>query len=302
MRVYKNVLETIGRTPMVELTKLQGEYRILAKLERTNPGASIKDRPALAMIEEAMRQGQLKEGGTVIEATSGNMGIALAMIGAVKKLRVILVMPASMSVERRTLMKAYGAELLLVEEGGMQKAVEVAEEQAKENGYFLPRQFENPANRMAHFQTAQEILEDTAGEFDAFIAGVGTGGTITGIAERLKAVGNYKIVAAEPIGSQVLAGGQANTHKIQGIGADFVPALYDASLIDEVIAVDDEEAIQMARRLAAEEGILSGISSGANVVAALQVAKKLGAGSTVVTVLPDTGERYLSTILFQEEE
>lgn len=300
--MYKNVLETIGNTPMVELTNISSEYRILAKLERANPGASIKDRPAYRMIQDAMVRGELKEGGTVIEATSGNMGIALAMIGAVLKLRVILVMPSSMSVERRTLMKAYGAELMLVEEGGMKRAVEIAEEQAAEHGYFLTRQFENASNRLSHHQTAEEIYRDTDGKFDAFVAGAGTSGTISGVSETLRDRGEYRFFAAEPKGSPVLAGGVASPHKIQGIGANFVPALYDASLVEGVIEVDDLDAIEMARRLAKEEGILSGISSGANVVAALEVAKRIGPGATVVTVLPDTGERYLSTILFQEDE
>lgn len=299
--IYKNVLETIGQTPLVELSRITDKYRILAKLERTNPGASIKDRSALGMIEDAMHRGILTEGGTVIEATSGNMGIALAMIGAVKKLRVILVMPASMSVERRNLMKAYGADLLLVEEGGMKQAVETARQEAEKHGWFLPRQFENPANRTAHHRTAEEILQDTGGQFDAFVAGVGTAGTVMGIAEVLRASGKYRIVAAEPKNSAVLSGGGANAHKIQGIGANFVPALYESDLVDEVVVVDEDEAIQMARRLAREEGILSGISSGANVVAALAVAANLGQGATVVTVLPDTGERYLSTELFKEE-
>lgn len=300
--MYKNVLETIGNTPMVELTNISSEYHILAKLERANPGASVKDRPAYRMIQDAMERGDLKVGGTVIEATSGNMGIALAMIGAVLKLRVILVMPSSMSVERRTLMKAYGAELMLIEEGGMKKAVEVAEELAAKHGYFLTRQFENESNRLSHHRTAEEIFRDTDGKFDAFVAGAGTSGTISGVSETLRDKGPYRFFAAEPKNSPVLAGGDASPHKIQGIGANFVPGLYDASLVDGVIEVDENEAIVMARRLAKEEGILSGISSGANVVAALAVAKQIGPGATVVTVLPDTGERYLSTILFQEDE
>lgn len=301
----ENILEMIGKSPLVRLHSMveEGWAEVLVKVESTNPGGSIKDRPALAMILEAEKQGLLKRGDTIIEPTSGNMGIALAMVGATRGYKVILVMPETMSLERRKLMLAYGASILLTEGSkGMQGSVDEAVRLSEEQGYYMPYQFENPANARAHFDTTgPEIYEETGGRVDAFVAGVGTGGTVSGVGGYLKMRNPEILIAAvEPEASPVLRGGEGAGHGIQGIGANFVPGIYDSKVVDEVLGVETEDAVAYARRLAREEGILSGISSGANVYGALQLAKRLGKDKVVVTVLPDTGERYLSTELFNE--
>ena len=306
MKIYNNISEVIGRTPLVRLNNLEDENmaEILVKLEGMNPGGSVKDRPALYMIIDAEKRGILKEGDTIIEGTSGNMGISLAMIGAAKGYKVILVMPDTMSMERRNLMKAYGAQLILTKgKLGMSEANRVAEEMAEENNYFLPRQFSNMANLKSHVETtAVEVLEDTEGELDAFVAGVGTGGTISGVGKILKEKNKDIVtVAVQPEDSPVLTGGAAASHKIQGLGANFVPDIYDKEAVDEVIDIGTEESFKYARYLGKEEGIFVGISAGANLAAAIIVAKRLGKGKRVVVVLPDTGERYLSTALYTEE-
>lgn len=300
---YNNIYEAIGKTPILKINYANkanmGE--VFAKIESFNPGGSIKDRAALYMIEAGEKEGLLKEGGTIIEATSGNMGIALSMIGAAKGYKVIIVMPNTMSIERRKLMKAYGAEIILTEgKYGMAGSVELAGKLAKENRYFMPRQFENKNNVLAHYETtAVEILEDIDGEIDAFVAGVGTGGTIVGVGKRLKEINpNTLIVAVEPEKSPLLSGGKAGPHGLQGIGANFIPNILDRNIIDEIIKIDEEEAYLQAKNLGKYEGILVGISSGANMAAALKIAEKLGKNNKIVTVLPDTGERYLSTDLF----
>jgi cysteine synthase A len=297
-----NILELIGNTPVVRLNRLPPSRAavVWAKLERFSPGGSVKDRIGRAMIEAAEEAGVLKPGDVIIEPTSGNTGIGLAMTAAVKGYRCILVMPDTLSVERRTLMKAYGAELVLTPGAeGMKGAVARAEELVREHKGFMPQQFQNPANPEAHRRTtAAEILAQVQ-TLDAFVAGVGTGGTITGVGQVLKDVlPDVRIVAVEPAGSPVLSGGSPGKHKIQGIGAGFIPDVLDTEIIDEVVRVADDDAREMARRLAREEGILAGISSGAAAWAAIQVARRLGETRTVVTVLPDTGERYLSTGLF----
>ena len=301
-----SVLDLIGATPIIRLNRVvpPGAATVWAKLERTNPGGSIKDRIGLAMIEAAERDGALKPGGTIVEPTSGNTGVGLAMVAAVKGYRVVLVMPESMSVERRRLLTAYGAEVMLTPgDEGMSGAVKRARELVAENpGYFTPQQFDNPANPEAHrHTTAQEILTQAAGPIDAFVAGVGTGGTLTGVGEVLREMyPGILVVAVEPAGSPVLSGGQPGTHKIQGIGADFVPSVLKRDVIDEVLPVADDDAMEMARRLAREEGLLVGISSGAAAHAAAEIAARLGRDKTVVTILPDTGERYLSTELYSQ--
>ncbi|PTL36012.1 cysteine synthase A [Candidatus Methylomirabilis limnetica] len=299
-RLARNVLELIGDTPLVQLQRIPrpGSARILGKLESLNPGGSVKDRIALAMIEAAERSGRLKPGDTIVEPTSGNTGIGLAMVAAVKGYRLILTMPEDMSTERRRLVGRYGAEVILTPAiEGMSGAVYAAETLVAQNpGYFMPQQFVNPANPEAHrLTTAQEILKATDGQIDAFVAGVGTGGTITGVGEVLKReVPGVQVVAVEPARSPVLQGGRARPHGIQGIGASFVPGVLNMEVIDEIIAVEDEDAYRMASRLAREEGLLVGISAGANVFASIVVAERLQAGKVVVTILPDTGERYLS--------
>lgn len=303
--IFNNIYELIGNTPMIKLNRLtdEGMAEVLVKLESFNPGSSVKDRIALSMIEKAEEMGLIKPGDTIIEPTSGNTGIGLAMVGAAKGYKVILVMPETMSIERRKLMKAYGAELVLTDgKKGMRGAVEEAERLAKENGYFMPQQFKNIANPQIHMKTtAQEILKQTEGKIDMFIAGVGTGGTITGVGRILKKeIPNIKIVAVEPKDSPVLSGGQPGPHKIQGIGAGFIPDILDKDVIDEVITVTAEQAFQTSRDLAKKEGILVGISSGAAIFVALSKAMDLGKGKRIVTVAPDTGERYLSTDLFEE--
>nr|WP_207654262.1 cysteine synthase A [Caloramator fervidus] len=305
MMIYNNIYELIGNTPMIRLNRLvtNDMAEVLVKLEYFNPGSSVKDRIALSMIQEAEKRGILKKGDTIIEPTSGNTGIGLAMVGASKGYKVILVMPETMSIERRKLMKAYGAEIILTDgKKGMKGAVEVAERLAKENGYFMPQQFKNFANPEIHMKTtAQEILKQTEGKIDVFVAGVGTGGTITGVGKVLKEyIPNIKIVAVEPKESAVLSGGQIGLHKIQGIGAGFVPDILDTSIIDEIVTVSSKEAFETSRNLAKKEGILVGISSGAAVYAALNKALELGNGKRIVTIAPDTGERYLSTELFEE--
>lgn len=296
------ILDLVGNTPIIQLRRLPApdSADVWAKLESANPGGSIKDRIAKAMIEDAEESGLLESGQTIVEPTSGNTGIGLAMTAAVKGYPLTLTMPDTMSAERRALLAAFGAELVLTPgDQGMKGAIEKAEELARERGYFMPQQFDNPANPEIHRRTtAAEILAQ-AGDLDAFVGGVGTGGTITGVGEILKdSLRDILIVAVEPLGSPVLSGGKAGKHKIQGIGAGFVPAVLNQAVIDEIITVDDTDAADTARRLAREEGILAGISSGAAAWAALQVAQRLGPGKLVVTVLPDTGERYLSTGLF----
>lgn len=300
--IFNNIYETVGKTPIIKLNNLQEEDSadIFVKVESFNPSGSVKDRAALYMIKDAEDKGILKKGDTIIEPTSGNTGIGLAMIGAAKAYRVILVMPETMSVERRKILKAYGAELILTDgKKGMSGSVEKAKELAKENGYFMPNQFSNQNNVKSHYQTtANEIIKDTGKNLDVFIAGVGTGGTVSGTGKRLKeAIDNIHIVAVEPAESQVLSGKSPSPHKIQGIGADFIPTIFDKEVVDEIIQVESEEAIKYARLLGEKEGILCGISSGANLVAAIIMAKRLGKGYRVLTVLPDTGERYLSTDL-----
>jgi cysteine synthase A len=298
-RIAASAIELVGNTPLVRLDKLRpaGGAEIVAKVEMFNPGGSVKDRIALSMIEDAESRGVLKPGDTIVEPTSGNTGIGLAMVAAVKGYKLILTMPDDMSVERRKLLQRYGAQLILTPAiEGMTGAVFAAEEMSQKNAYFMPQQFNNPANPEVHRKTtAIEILRDTADRLDAFVAGVGTGGTVTGVGEVLKQkLPSVYVVAVEPARSPVLAGGKPGLTGIQGIGASFVPGVLNREVYDELIAVKDEEAIEITRRLAREEGLLVGISAGANVHAAIQVAKRLGAGKRVVTVLPDTGERYLS--------
>jgi cysteine synthase A len=301
--VADSVLDLVGGTPLVRLRRLPGagSATVLVKVESANPGGSVKDRIALAMVEDAERRGVLKPGATLVEPTSGNTGVGLAMVAAVKGYRLILTMPDDMSEERRRLLARYGAELQLTPAiEGMTGAVHAAQELCRRHpDYVMPQQFQNPANPEVHRRTtALEILEATGGRLDAFVAGVGTGGTITGVGEvlREKASG-VRIVAVEPAKSPVLAGGKFGVHGIQGIGASFVPGVFNRAVVDELVHVRDEDAMATALRLAREEGLLVGVSAGANVWAALEVAGRLGAGRVVVTVLPDTGERYLSVNL-----
>ena len=298
--IAASALDLIGNTPLVRLDRLRpaNSAEIVAKLESLNPAGSVKDRIALAMIEDAEERGLIKPGATIVEPTSGNTGIGLAMVAAVKGYRLILTMPDDMSPERRKLLQRYGAQLILTPAiEGMTGAVFAAEELVAKNAdYFMPQQFNNPANPAVHRRTtAREILRDTDGRLDAFVAGVGTGGTITGVGEILKAeLPEVLIVAVEPARSPVLAGGKPGLHAIQGIGASFVPSVLNRDVYDDLIAVKDDEAIETAKWISRTEGLLVGISAGANVHAALQVARRLGEGKRVVTVLPDTGERYLS--------
>lgn len=300
MKSLPTITDYIGKTPLVPLTRFSdGESaRILAKVEFFNPGGSVKDRICLSMIDEAERTGKLKAGATLVEPTSGNTGIGLALVAAVRGYKLILVMPESMSMERASLLSSYGAQLVLTPAWeGMRGAIKEAENIVEQNPtYFMPDQFSNPANPEIHRKTTgPEILEALDGQVDAFVVGVGTGGTITGVGEVLKAK-NPKtwIVAVEPAASPVLSGGEPGPHKIQGIGAGFVPKILNRKIIDRVIAISDDDAYKTAKLLARQEGLLVGISSGANALAAQIIAKELGKGKTVVTVLPDTGERYIS--------
>lgn len=310
MRVANSITDLIGFTPLVKLNRVveADAADIYLKLEFFNPGSSVKDRIALAMIEAAEEDGRLKPGDTIIEPTSGNTGIGLAMVAAAKGYKAILVMPDTMSIERRNLLRAYGAELILTPGSeGMGGAIRKAEELASEDpSYFIPQQFKNPANPKVHRETTgRELLEQAQelGGIDAFISGIGTGGTVTGAGQVLKeAYPHLHIVAVEPAASPVLSGGKPGPHKIQGIGAGFVPEILDTQIYDEIIQVENEEAFETARRVAREEGILGGISSGAAIFAAQQVARRLGKGKKVVVIIPSNGERYLSTPLYQFED
>ena len=310
-RIAKQLTELTGHTPLLELTKFSASHGlqtpIIAKVEYFNPGGSVKDRIALAMIEDAEQRGILKPGATIIEPTSGNTGVGLALVSAVKGYKLILTMPETMSIERRNLVKAYGAEVRLTSgKDGMTGAIKAAEELRDSiPGSVILQQFENGANPARHYATTgPEIWQDTDGKVDIFVAGVGTGGTVSGIAKYLKEQNpNVKIVAVEPLSSPILNGGQSGPHKIQGIGAGFVPKTYDASLIDEVLDIDNDDAIRTGRELAQQDGLLVGISSGAAAYAASVLAKRPeNAGKTIVTLLPDTGERYLSTVLYAFDE
>ncbi|MBD2848404.1 cysteine synthase A [Paenibacillus sp. IB182496] len=309
-RIVQNVTELIGDTPLVRLNRLvpEGSAEIYVKLEYQNPGASVKDRIAISMIEVAEQEGLLKPGDTIVEPTSGNTGIGLALVAAAKGYKTILVMPETMSLERRNLLRAYGADIVLTPGSeGMNGAVRKAEEIQKENpSYFMPQQFKNQANVKVHRETTGpeivEAINSLDGQLDAFVAGIGTGGTISGAGEVLKAsYPDIKIYAVEPAASPILSGGKPGPHKIQGIGANFVPDILNREVYDGVITVENEEAFEYARRAAKEEGILCGISSGAAIYAALRVAKELGSGKRVVAVVPSNGERYLSTPLFNFE-
>ena len=306
-KIYSSADQLIGHTPLLELTHIEEGLgaRILAKLEYFNPAGSVKDRVAKAMLDDAEQSGKLKKGSVIIEPTSGNTGIGLASVAAARGYRIIIVMPETMSVERRQIMKAYGAELVLTEGAkGMKGAIEKADELAKEiPNSFIPGQFVNPANPAAHkATTGPEIWEDTDGKVDIFVAGVGTGGTVTGVGEYLKTKNpNVKIVAVEPASSPVLSKGTAGAHKIQGIGAGFIPETLNTKVYDEVIAVENEAAFEAGREIGKKEGVLVGISSGAAIWAAKELAKRPeNKGKTIVALLPDTGDRYLSTALFAE--
>jgi len=305
--ILDSILNTIGCTPLIKLNKLapEGAAQVLLKLESFNPGGSVKDRIAYNMIVQAEKKGLLKKGMTIVEPTSGNTGIGLAMVAAVKGYPIIFTMPETMSVERRIVLQQFGAKLILTPgDKGMVGAVMTAQEYYDKDKYYMPQQFENDANPEAHrITTAQEIIHDMKNELlDYFVVGVGTGGTITGAGEVLKEkYPEMKVIAVEPSDSPVLSKGDAGPHKIQGIGAGFIPEILDLDIIDEVITVSNENAFDISRKLCRKEGILAGISSGANAWAAIEIAKRAGAGKTVLTVLPDTGERYLSTPLFEHE-
>ncbi len=310
-KIAKQLTELIGGTPLLELSKFSAKKGlktpIIAKVEYFNPGGSVKDRIALAMIEDAEQKGLLKPGATIIEPTSGNTGVGLALVSAVKGYKLILTMPETMSVERRNLVKAYGAEVRLTSgKDGMAGAIRAAEELRDSiPGSIILQQFENAANPAKHYATTgPEIWKDTDGKIDIFVAGVGTGGTVSGIGKYLKEQNpNIKIIAVEPSSSPVLNGGQSGPHKIQGIGAGFVPKTYDASVIDEVLDIDNDDAIRTGRELAQQDGLLVGISSGAAAYGAAVIAQRPeNAGKTIVALLPDTGERYLSTVLYAFEE
>jgi len=310
-KLAQNITELIGGTPLVRLNRVVPEdsAEIYVKLEYQNPGASVKDRIALSMVEEAEKEGKLKPGDTIIEPTSGNTGIGLAMVAAAKGYKAILVMPETMSMERRNLLRAYGAQLVLTPgPEGMKGAIKRAEELLAENpNYFMPQQFKNKANVKVHRETTGpeivEAIKSHDGKLDAFVAGIGTGGTITGAGSVLREhFPNIQIFAVEPAASPVLSGGKPGPHKIQGIGAGFVPDILDTNIYNEVITVENDDAFATARKVAREEGILGGISSGAAIFAALQVAKRLGKGKRVVAVVPSNGERYLSTPLYQFDE
>lgn len=304
--IYNSVTELIGKTPIVKLNKIVPEDSadVFVKLEFFNPGGSVKDRIALSMIEKAEHDGLLKPGDTIIEPTSGNTGIGLSMVGVAKGYKVIIVMPETMSIERRLLMKGYGAELILTPGAdGISGSIREAERLAKENGYFLPLQFENEANPLVHEKTTGPEIHQAFGVngLDAFVAGIGTGGTITGAGRELKRVyPKIELIGVEPAQSAILEGKEAGPHKIQGIGTGFVPKTLDTSVYDKVLSISGDEAMETAREVGRKEGILVGISSGAAIAAALKVAKELGKGKKVLAVVPDNGERYLSTALYQE--
>lgn len=308
VKIYQSILETIGETPIVKLNKLvpENSAEVYVKLEFFNPGGSVKDRIALNMIEAAEKSGDLKAGDTIVEPTSGNTGVGLAMVGAAKGYPVIIVMPDTMSIERRKLIQAYGATLILTPGAeGMKGAIAKATELASQDGFFLPLQFNNPANTEAHRETTAKEIEDVFGAtgLDAFVAGIGTGGTITGAGQELKRTNPaLKIYAVEPEESPVLKGGAHSPHKIQGIGAGFVPEILDTTIYDQVLSVSSETALETAREVAAKEGILVGISAGAAIHSALEVAKELGSDKKVLAIVPDNGERYLSTALYQFDE
>jgi cysteine synthase len=306
-RVAQSITDLIGQTPVVKLNRLTtvDMADVYLKLEFMNPGSSVKDRIALAMIEDAEESGKLKAGDTIVEPTSGNTGIGLAMVAAAKGYKTVLVMPETMSMERRNLLRAYGAELILTPgPEGMGGAIRKAEELSKEKGYFMPQQFKNEANPKVHRNTTgKEIIAQFPDGLDAFVSGIGTGGTITGAGEVIKEkYPEAKIYAVEPTDSPVLSGGKPGPHKIQGIGAGFVPDILKTDIYDEVLTISNDEAFEWARRAAREEGLLGGISSGAAIAAALKVAKKLGKGKKVLAVIPSNGERYLSTPLYQFED
>ncbi|HFU5875138.1 cysteine synthase A [Enterococcus faecium] len=304
--IYNSVTELIGKTPIVKLNKIVPEDSadVFVKLEFFNPGGSVKDRIALSMIEKAEHDGLLKPGDTIIEPTSGNTGIGLSMVGVAKGYKVIIVMPETMSIERRLSMKGYGAELILTPGAdGISGSIREAERLAKENGYFLPLQFENEANPLVHEKTTGPEIHQAFGVngLDAFVAGIGTGGTITGAGRELKRVyPKIELIGVEPAESAILEGKEAGPHKIQGIGTGFVPKTLDTSVYDKVLSISGDEAMETAREVGRKEGILVGISSGAAIAAALKVAKELGKGKKVLAVVPDNGERYLSTALYQE--
>ncbi|MET3700083.1 cysteine synthase A [Bacillus oleivorans] len=307
VKIVNSITELIGETPIVKLNRLVDEdsAEVYAKLEYMNPGSSVKDRIALAMIEAAESDGILKDGDTIIEPTSGNTGIGIAMVAAAKGYKTIIVMPETMSMERRNLLRAYGAELVLTPgPEGMRGAVQKAEELANEHSYFMPQQFKNLANPEVHRSTTgKEIVEQMGVQLDAFVAGIGTGGTITGAGDVLKEkYPGIHIIAVEPKDSPILSGGKPGPHKLQGLGPNFVPDTLNTEIYEEIIHVTTDEAFEYARKAAKEEGILGGISSGAAICAALQVAKRLGKGKKVLTVLPSNGERYLSTPLYQFDE
>lgn len=304
--MYKrDITESIGNTPLIKLSNISKKDRsIYSKLESTNPSGSIKDRAALYMIDAAEATGLLKPGGTIIEPTSGNTGISLAMIAAARDYNVIIVIPSGLSKERTQLIRAYGAEIVEIEKGGMAEAVKYAEDMAVKKGYFFPNQFTNESNLIAHYETTSvEILKELGSDFTAFIAGVGTGGTLIGNARRFKEKNkDIKIIAIEPESSPVLTGKEAGSHKIQGIGANFIPYLYSFDLVDSVKQISDEKAYEGAKLLAEKEGILAGFSGGANIMGALELSEELGPDSIVVTVIPDSGQRYLSTDLFEDRD
>ena len=301
--IYNGALDLIGRTPILKVNNMIGEdcAEVYVKLEKYNPGGSIKDRAALGMIERAEKDGMLKKGDTIVEPTSGNTGIALAMIGKLKGYKVIIIMPETMSKERRDLIKAYGAELVLTDGNkGMKGAIEKALEYKVKEGYFIPQQFENKANVDKHYETtAEEIYEDIS-DLDYIVAGVGTSGTIVGISKKLKEKNpNIKAIAIEPKSSAVISGEKAGAHKIQGIGAGFIPELYDESVIDEVVLVSDSDSLSTTKEFAEKEGILVGISSGAAIYAAIEIAKKVGKGKKILAIAPDGGEKYISMGIYE---
>lgn len=306
MRVGNSIADLVGKTPIVKLNRLTGpeDGEVYLKLEYFNPGGSVKDRIAISMIEAAERSGNLKHGDTIIEPTSGNTGIGLAMIAAAKGYKSVLVMPETMSLERRNLLRAYGADLILTPgPEGMKGAIAKASELAVENGWFMPQQFNNLANPEVHRLTTGPEIVEAMDQLDAFVSGIGTGGTITGAGEVLKKnFPGIEIVAVEPTDSAILSGGQPGPHKIQGIGAGFIPEILDTDIYDTIIQVSNEDAYETARKVAREEGILGGVSSGAAIYAAVEVARRLGKGKKVLAILPSNGERYLSTPLYQFED